>query len=192
MSTITTRAAGLAGASIIAITIVAVGSNGATAREHQCQGRPATHVGTSGDDYISGTSGDDVIVGYGGDDFIVAGGGDDLICAGSGDDDVFAQAGNDRVYGEAGSDTILGYGGDDLILGGDGPDFLYGNTDSDVIYGGTGYDLINGGTGGTGPGDFCSDKSGAVIGADFYECEKYDLYLFVGPISNMPGLTIGG
>lgn len=179
------------GVTLISVGALVTTSGAAGAREHQCQARPATHVGTSGFDYIVGTDGDDVIVAYGGDDFIIAGGGDDLICAGDGDDSVFAEAGDDRIYGENGSDTILGYAGDDLILGGAGRDFLYGNTDSDTIFGGTGYDLINGGTGGTGPGDFCSDKSGAVIGADFYECETYDLYLFSGPISNMPGLTAG-
>ena len=193
MTTLTTTrrrtVLGAAGATALTLTALAYASPSATAGGHQCQGRPATHVGTSGFDYIVGTSGDDVIVAYGGDDYILSRGGDDLICAGSGDDTVFAEAGDDRVYGEDGDDTILGYSGDDLILGGAGDDALMGNTDSDTIFGGTGYDYINGGTGGSGPGDFCSDKSGAVIGADFYECEIYDLYLFVGPISNMPGLT---
>ena len=56
--------------------------------------------------------------------------------------------------------------------------------------GASGDDYINGGTGGTGPGDHCSDKSGGVIGADFYECETYDTYLFAGTYGDMPGLRM--
>jgi hypothetical protein len=35
-----------------------------------CEGRPATHLGTPGDDVLTGTDGDDVMVGLGGDDTI--------------------------------------------------------------------------------------------------------------------------
>ena len=167
-------------------------SPSATAGGHQCQGLVATHVGTSGDDMISGTEGDDVIVGYGGHDQILAYGGDDVVCAGTGDDHIYGYDGDDRLYGEAGDDVIFGYAGHDLIWGGSGADILSGNSDSDTIKGGSGYDYINGGTGGTGPGDHCRDRNGAVIGADFYECETYDTYLFAGTLANLPKLTWGG
>jgi Ca2+-binding RTX toxin-like protein len=51
-----------------------------------CQGRPATCVGTDGDDVIWGTEDDDVILGRLGDDAIQADDGDDIVCAGPGND----------------------------------------------------------------------------------------------------------
>ena len=190
-TTTTTRTILTTGALAITVLGTSIGSTSAGAGGHHCQFRPATHVGTAGADEIIGTDGDDVIVAYGGNDRIFGRGGDDLICAGSGDDQVYAEAGDDRVYGEDGDDYILGYEGDVMLLGGDGEDVLWGNTDSDVIFGGPGFDHINGGTGGTGPGDDCSDTSGAVIGANFSECETYDTMLFVGTYADRPGFTIG-
>ena len=35
-----------------------------------CGGRPATHIGTPGDDVLVGTNGDDVMVGRGGNDVL--------------------------------------------------------------------------------------------------------------------------
>src|SRR5436190_21732002 len=62
-----------------------------------CFGKPATKVGTDGNDFIDGTSGDDVIVSLGGSDTVSGGGGNDLICSGSGSDSVKGNAGNDRI-----------------------------------------------------------------------------------------------
>ena len=68
----------------------------------ECNGVPATHVGTNGPDAITGTDGNDVIVALGGDDTIDAGKGNDLICAGSGNDVVNGGGGNDTIFGRAG------------------------------------------------------------------------------------------
>jgi Ca2+-binding RTX toxin-like protein len=64
-----------------------------------CGGRPATQVGTAGNDAIRGTSGADVIVGLGGNDTLAGLGGRDRICGGPG---------SDRLSGGAGDDLLLG------------------------------------------------------------------------------------
>src|SRR5512145_3231403 len=69
-----------------------------------CKGKPATIIGTAGNDNLRGTNGDDVIVGLGGDDDIFAFGGNDTICGGEGVDELFGQDGNDTVIGEGGND----------------------------------------------------------------------------------------
>ena len=74
--------------------------------------KPATIVGTPGNDMLSGTPGADVIAGLAGDDTIDGGGGDDLICGGDG---------NDVLYGVDGADTLTGDAGDDFIDGGAQP-----------------------------------------------------------------------
>jgi Ca2+-binding RTX toxin-like protein len=85
----------------------------ATALTPTCLGKPATIVGTSGNDNLVGTSGPDVIAGLGGNDNIVGLGGDDLICGGEGNDRIDAGAGNDQVDGGAGTDTAVGGFGTD-------------------------------------------------------------------------------
>ena len=87
-----------------------------------CQGRPATVVGTPGDDRLAGTPGADVIVGLDGDDKISARGGNDLVCAGDGDDKVVGGGGKDVLRGEAGDDRLAGGSGRDRLVGGPGRD----------------------------------------------------------------------
>ena len=82
-----------------------------------CDGRPATRVGSAGNDVIFGTPGDDVIVGLGGNDVIDGSGGHDRICGGDGNDVLRGGAGNDRVFGG---------NGDDVLDGGEGADALFG------------------------------------------------------------------
>ncbi len=71
-----------------------------------CDGKPATMIGTPGDDKLIGDASDDVIVGLGGNDTLVGAGGNDTICGFDGDD------------------TLIGGPGDDILLGGRGSDWL--------------------------------------------------------------------
>ena len=117
------------------------------AAQNSCGGKPATHVGTEGDDVIIGTNGNDVIVGLGGNDRIDALGGDDVICAGDGNDYVEGRDGNDIIFGGRGNDELRGRGGADRINGGAGNDFITGNDSNDILNGETGNDRIIGGSG---------------------------------------------
>lgn len=105
-----TRAQALAMA-VAAATVVTLPASAAAAPT--CGGKPATIVGTSGDDTLTGTAGPDVIVGLGGRDTINGRGGNDVICGG---------AGADRIVGGRGADTVLGQLGNDQLLGGPGKD----------------------------------------------------------------------
>jgi len=80
-----------------------------------CLGKPATIVGTDGNDTLTGTSGDDVIVGLGGDDVITSGGSDnfDLICGGDGNDVVIVTQGSGLF--DFGGAVVSGDAGDDRI-----------------------------------------------------------------------------
>lgn len=124
----------------------------------RCFGRPATIVGTRGDDELVGTPGDDVIVGLGGWDRIAGRGGNDRICGGDDPDFVRGGAGRDVIEGAGGSDTAHGGSGEDRILagpgavealfGGPGDDRLFGGPGSfDGLIGGGGDDLLDGGPG---------------------------------------------
>ncbi len=120
----------------------------------QCNGLPATIVGTPGDDVIHGTNGNDVIVGLGGNDTIYGGNGNDVICGGSGndilsggngDDTLLGQAGNDSLDGGNGNDSLNGGLGNDMLTGGNGNDTLIGEAGVDTLTGGNGNDTLDGG-----------------------------------------------
>ncbi|HET7481442.1 MAG TPA: calcium-binding protein [Actinomycetota bacterium] len=82
-----------------------------------CLGRPATIVGTDGDNSnLRGTPGNDVIVGKGGFDNIFGLGGNDLICGGSGTDSLFGGPGDDKLNPQGGQSN--GGSGDDLFVHG--------------------------------------------------------------------------
>lgn len=110
-----------------------------------CQGRPATIVGTAGDDIIRGTDGDDVIVGLGGNDQISGLDGNDVICGNSGRDIIEGNAGRDLLHGNSGRDTVIGGKGEDQLLGGKGKDALIGGLGTDQLAGGGGNDRCWGG-----------------------------------------------
>jgi hypothetical protein len=93
-----------------------------TAAPPTCKGRPATIVGTSGNDVRKGTSGKDVMVGLGGNDKLSGLAGSDLICGGAGKDALNGGKRNDKLYGEAGKDTLKGGPGKDKLKGGPGKD----------------------------------------------------------------------
>ena len=78
----------------------------AVAAPTSCDGKPATIVGTAGDDVLKGTAGDDVIVGL---------------------------AGNDTIRGLDGNDTICGKDSDDVLIGGSGNDTLLGGRGFDWV-----------------------------------------------------------
>jgi uncharacterized repeat protein (TIGR01451 family) len=122
-----------------------------TAAAPTCRRRPATLVGTPGNDSgpraLVGTPGRDVIVAFGGDDEIFSGRARDLICAGAGNDLVVAGAGPDFVKGGGGHDRVLGRGGDDVLRGNRGRDRLRGNRGADLVVGGRGIDRCFGGAG---------------------------------------------
>lgn len=139
-----------------------------------CAGRPATIIGTPGDDHIKGTRRSDVIIALGGNDRIESFTGADTICAGPGADTVAAGPnggrggadlvlggpGNDKLAlgpelgtlkGEAGNDVLVGSKGGDSLFGGRGDDTLYGGPNptynSDLLVGGPGNDRLFGGSG---------------------------------------------
>lgn len=90
-----------------------------------CQGRPATIVGTPGNDRLIGTPGNDVIVGRGGNDVIRGRGGNDIICGGTGHDSLYGGPGRDRIYGGRGDDLLVGKAGRDVLVGGPGRDDVF-------------------------------------------------------------------
>jgi len=125
--------------------------------------RPATIVGTDGDDVIVGTSGPDVIDARGGNDIVRGGAGDDFVCGGPGDDFVHGEEGNDGVDGVNddvlvnfftlglpsgdGPDDVRGGPGDDIVFGFEGDDRLRGNAGNDSLVAETGSDWASGGAG---------------------------------------------
>jgi len=120
---------------------------GGAASPPLCRGRPATIVGTPGDDHLVGTAGADVIAGLGGDDTIDGGNGRDLICGGDGDDRLLGGPGADVLLGGEGADILSGGGGADRLVGGPGDDELAGERGGDALFGGPGADLLFGGGG---------------------------------------------
>jgi Ca2+-binding RTX toxin-like protein len=115
--------------------------------QNKCAGRPATHIGTPGDDVLVGTGADETFLGLGGNDRITGGGGNDTICGGPGKDTIRGKSGKDRLFGEGGRDTIKGGGGKDLLKGGPGKDRLAGQGGNDNLRGQGGSDRLNGGPG---------------------------------------------
>lgn len=114
-----------------------------------CDGHPATIVGTNGDDVIVGTSGDDVILGLDGDDNINGNGGNDIICSGFGNDVVTTGSGNDEIHGEGGFDTFDAGDGVNLIdadFGIEGDTVTTGSGDDHILLG-DGDDIVNAGDG---------------------------------------------
>jgi len=142
-----------------------------TDQAHTCFGRPATILGTAGDDAgsakIIGTPDADVIVTFGGNDEVYGKGGADRICLGPGDD--YAQGGTqrDRIDGSWGHDTIEGGNGKDILRGSTGRDTISGDDQNDRIYGGDGKDNLGGGAGSDSVfGEGSSDRIRGWTGGD--------------------------
>jgi hemolysin type calcium-binding protein len=116
------RSVSVAGAIAGLIVASVAGIPPAFAGAPTCWGRPATIVGTAGDDRLVGTRGPDVIVGLGGDDFILGKGGDDRACGGLGNDYLAGGRGDDRLETGPGNNAVSGDEGNDVLQGGPGPD----------------------------------------------------------------------
>jgi Ca2+-binding RTX toxin-like protein len=97
-------------------------NSGPGAAPPTCKGKPATIVGTNGNDVRKGTSGKDVIAGLGGNDTLSGLAGNDVICGGSGKDTLKGGKGKDTLLGQKGKDALKGGGGRDLCKGGKGTD----------------------------------------------------------------------
>jgi Ca2+-binding RTX toxin-like protein len=87
-----------------------------------CKGKPASIVGTNGNDVRKGTSGKDVIVGLGGNDKLSGLARNDVICGGAGKDTLKGGKGKDTLLGQKGKDTLKGGAGTDTLKGGAGKD----------------------------------------------------------------------
>jgi Ca2+-binding RTX toxin-like protein len=139
------------GMAALVTAILAVHSEAAP----QCFGKPATIVGTNGNDRITGTTNKDVIVAKDGNDTIQSKSNDDRVCLGDGNDFAGTSRGFDKIDGGDGEDEIHGGGfrgrpdpGDgDLIIGGPDDDFLDGTRGElkDKIRAGPGDDFLQGG-----------------------------------------------
>lgn len=142
----------------------------ATSSTPTCNGRPATIVGTSGNDNLRGTDGPDVIVALGGNDTIDGLAGNDIICAGGGNDVIRAGWGNDVVLAGAGRDVIRGSRGNDALYGQSGRDDIQGGTGADTLVGGDHLDTLLGGTG----NDVCWGRAVGQLQAtsDTRRCER--------------------
>ncbi len=112
--------------------------------EFLCLGRPATIVGTPGDDRIEGTPRQDVIVAREGRDVIFGRGGNDIICGGPGADVIKGGEGKDQLEGGGGNDRIVGGIGKDTIVGGPGKDRIFAGGGGDIVDGGKNADYVNG------------------------------------------------
>jgi hypothetical protein len=123
-----------------------------------CFGKPATILGTPGDDTLRGTPGPDVIIGGGGNDTVRGLDGDDRICGGDGSDALAGGEGGDRIQGGGEEDVLRGgpssftdfdeighIHGNDRLKGGPGNDAIWaGRGLLDFLYGGVGNDSLHG------------------------------------------------
>ena len=110
-----------------------------------CEGFPATIVGTEGGDTLEGTSGPDVIVAMGGNDTIRSYGGDDVICGGNGSDRIMTGDGADASIGGPGDDWVSSVAGGDRVVGGPGDETVDLTTSSAApvsLLGDEGLDLL--------------------------------------------------
>jgi hypothetical protein len=91
---------------ILTVATALVWAAPAQAARLMCLGRPATIIGTAGNDTLLGTPGSDVIVGLGGEDTISGGDGADRICGGDARDYLTSGRGDDFLDGEGGDDVL--------------------------------------------------------------------------------------
>jgi Ca2+-binding RTX toxin-like protein len=112
-----------------------------------CKGRPATIIGTAGDNLLVGTNGPDVINALDGNDKVLALDGNDVVCGNDGKDRLLGQDGEDILKGNRGNDTEKGGGDDDRLKGNRGADLLKGKGGEDFLGGGKGNDTCRGGGG---------------------------------------------
>jgi Ca2+-binding RTX toxin-like protein len=124
---------------VVALTVgamlVAASMTASAGRRPECFGKPATIIGTDGDDQIEGTTGDDVILGGLGNDHILSGDGDDRVCGGRGWDHVEVGDGLDKATGGRARDAIDATDGQpgDVLYGGRHGDDQCAYNDGDTV-----------------------------------------------------------
>lgn len=145
---------------ISAVASFAAWSSSPAVAVPQCLGKPATIVGTSGNNTLEGTRGNDVIVGRGGNDDILGKGGRDRICGGGGTDTMRAGPGNDRMDGGLGPDEFFGQAGTDWAV------YAGRQSKVDIVIDDDANDGAIDAGGGVGEGDFVSPATENAIGGD--------------------------
>jgi Ca2+-binding RTX toxin-like protein len=118
---------------------------GLAAAGPNCEGVPATIVGTNRSDALEGTPGVDVIVAKAGNDVIRGYGGNDIICGGPGNDRIMTGVGADIAMGGKGNDWLNSPGGADRVVGGPGDETVDLTTSSAkavTVLGDDGLDLL--------------------------------------------------
>jgi hypothetical protein len=108
-------------------------AEGAVAASYTCNDKPATKVGTPGNDDITTGGAGDVIVTLAGNEIVHSGGGEDTICTGKGTDQIYSAGAADELFG--GPDA-------DLLVGGKGPDYEQGQAGQDTFNGQGGTDTL--------------------------------------------------
>jgi Ca2+-binding RTX toxin-like protein len=104
--------------------------------EMRCGSRPATIIGTDGDDELTGTPERDVINALMGADSVRGMEGRDLVCGGRGADFLRGGSSRDSLRGGRGADRLRAAAGDDYLDGWMGRDRLFGGSGDDGLQGG--------------------------------------------------------
>ena len=122
-------------ATTLVVALLAAPAPVVASRAFSCGGRPATIVGTPGDDTVVGTSAADVMVGLAGEDDIVGLEGDDVLCGGPESDILRGGQGDDVLLGGLGAGLLFGGAGDDRMVGvlkvGNSPKAAFGGSGQD-------------------------------------------------------------
>jgi Ca2+-binding RTX toxin-like protein len=143
-----------------AAALIAPAMSGAGDIVPTCHGKPATVVGTPGDDYFSfaDLSDGDVVVALDGDDTVTDASQDVTVCGNAGEDHIFA-------YGKGlGQQTVFDGGSGADRIGDPNWDVGFRSRGPLTLYGGAGGDYIRGG--GRGPATSDGDRIFAGDGAD--------------------------
>ena len=121
-------------AALLALSGLALPAGAATL---ECDGKPVTIAGTTGDDDLVGTAGDDVIHARGGNDRVEGRGGDDVLCGGDGVDFLYGDTRHDVDGGNGRDVLVTGAGEYDTVYAGGGADRIDASESSDSRHAGT-------------------------------------------------------
>lgn len=89
---------------LVALSVSVLSTSAGAGSRPECFGKPATIVGTNGNNDLHGTNGNDVIVGKGGNDKLDGKEGDDRLCGNDGNDELKGGPGTDKGNGGPGTD----------------------------------------------------------------------------------------
>jgi Tol biopolymer transport system component len=87
-----------------------------------CEGKPASIIGTAGQDDLAGFASRDIVQLLGDDDSAIGKEGRDQMCGKGGKDNLVGGPDNDSLFGGGGGDTLKGAEGKDKCFGGPGDD----------------------------------------------------------------------